>query len=146
MSSLYEQMLQTTRLFLRAFNEFTPESVIAYRSPTCVHRLRPGSLNSPPRTNAEYSAWAQNLMSVMQGFKLHLQDGHEPIVEEASRKVVLYLRSTCETKLGEYMNEYIWILTLDGNGTAIDEIIEFADSAYTLEWIEKLQKAAQQIG
>jgi hypothetical protein len=82
-------------------------------------------------------------MSVMRGFKLHLQKDHDPIVDEAARKVVLYLRSTCKTDLGEYTNEYIWILTLDGNGTAIDEVLEFADSAYTLEWIWKLQEAAE---
>lgn len=71
------------------------------------------------------------------------QKDHDPIVEETSRKVVLYLESTCETDLERYENEYIWILTLDGHGASIDEIIEFADSAYTLEWIGKLQKAAQ---
>ena len=79
----------------------------------------------------------------MQGFELHFKKDHDPIVEEISRKVVLYLESTCETDQGRYENEYIWILTLDGNGTSIDEIIEFADSASTLEWIGKLQKAAK---
>jgi hypothetical protein len=35
-------------------------------------------------------------------------------------------------------------LTLDESGRAIDEIIEFADSEYTLSWFEKLGKAAEQ--
>lgn len=144
MSPLRDQMLQTARLFISSFNEFTVDSVVAHRSPTCLHRLRPGTLNSPPKTNAEYSEWVRNLMAVMRGFKLHLQDGHEPAIDEVSRKVTLPLRSTCETDLGEYQNEYIWILTLNEEGTAIDDIIEFADSAYTLEWIQKLQAAAQQ--
>ena len=143
MTSLRAQILETAHSFITSFNEFTPESVVRHRSPTCLHRLRPGSLDAPPRTNAEYSAWVVNLQTVMRGFKLHLIDGYEPMVDDSSRQVVLYLRSTCDTDLGQYENEYIWILKLNEGGTAIDDIVEFADSAYTLEWIRKLQEAVQ---
>lgn len=79
----------------------------------------------------------------MRGFRLHLGANTDPIIDVPARKVVIHLTSTAETDIGPYANEYIWILRFTEDGKEIDEIIEFADSAYTLEMLHKLTQAVQ---
>ncbi|KAI1659482.1 hypothetical protein F4813DRAFT_353113 [Daldinia decipiens] len=138
-----EQLLETAKLFIEAFNEFTPESVVRYRSPTCKHRLLPASLNSPPQSNAEFAGFIAALNAIMPTFHLRIVDGGEPVVDEVTRKVVLHLKSRSETAIGPYENEYVWILTLSKDGKLVDDILEFADSLYTSDQIPKLKKAAE---
>ncbi|KAL7954612.1 hypothetical protein V8C34DRAFT_319734 [Trichoderma compactum] len=132
-------MMELAISFIDAFNEFTTESVVRYRSESCLHHLRPKSLNAPPRTNSEYSAWVANLKTVMSGFTFSFMDGYEPIIDERPRHITLDVKSNCETVLGEYKNGYVWILKVDETGQVIEDIMEFADSAYTIEWIQNLQ-------
>ncbi|KAI2616919.1 hypothetical protein GGS26DRAFT_577651 [Hypomontagnella submonticulosa] len=139
-----EQLLQTTRLFLDAFNEFTPEGVVRHRSPTCTHRLLPATLNSPTQSNADYANLVASLQPIMPVFRLRLVDGVEPAVDEASRKVTLHLKSHSQTPVGLYENEYVWVLTLSQDGKSVDDVLEFADSLYTAEWLPKIKKAAEE--
>ncbi|RYP76893.1 hypothetical protein DL771_001446 [Monosporascus sp. 5C6A] len=141
--ALRDELLSIAQAFLTAFNKFTPESVVAYRSTSCKHRLLPATLQAPPRSNAEYAAFVKQLQVVMPSFHLRLSEDQDPVVDEATRTVVMHLKSHSETDIGLYENEYIWILKFNGNGTAIDEVIEFADSQYTTEWIPKFQKAVE---
>ncbi|KAI8963432.1 hypothetical protein F5Y11DRAFT_145668 [Daldinia sp. FL1419] len=138
-----EQLLHTTKLFVEAFNEFTPESVVRYRSPACTHRLVPATLKSPPQTNAEYAGLISALTAVMSTFRLELVDGVEPVVDQVTRKVVLHLKSRSDTAIGLYENEYVWILTLSEDGKLVDDILEFADSLYTSDHLPKLRKAVE---
>ncbi|KAI1409285.1 hypothetical protein F5Y13DRAFT_170567 [Hypoxylon sp. FL1857] len=139
-----EQLLKTVNLFLEAFNEFTPESVVRYRSPTCLHRLLPDTLKRPPQTNTDYANFIAVLQPIMPDFKLRIVEGREPVVDEVSRRVVLHLKSHSDTAAGVYENEYVWILTLGQDGESIDDIVEFADSLYTSDWLPKLTKVAEE--
>ncbi|KAI1397105.1 hypothetical protein F4819DRAFT_473174 [Hypoxylon fuscum] len=136
-----DQLLQTTKLFLEAFNEFTAESVVRYRSPSCIQHILPTTLKIPQQTNAEYASFVDTLKTFMPGFKIQLVDGEEPVVDDVARKVVLHLKSRSETKAGLYQNEYMWILTLSQDGKSVDDVLEFADSLYTSEWLPKFQNA-----
>ncbi|KAI0837004.1 hypothetical protein F5Y06DRAFT_272797 [Hypoxylon sp. FL0890] len=139
-----EQLLKTANLFLEDFNEFTPESVLRHRSPTCLHRLLPATLKSPPQTNADYGNLIASLQPIMPAFKLRIVEGTEPVVDEVSRKVVLHLRSHANTTVGLYENEYVWTLTLSQDGASVDDVVEFADSLYTSDWLPKLNNAAKE--
>ncbi|KAI1136523.1 hypothetical protein F5Y05DRAFT_391568 [Hypoxylon sp. FL0543] len=139
-----EQLLKTANLFIEAFNEFTPESVVRYRSPTCLHHLLPDTLKSPARTNDEYAKFIAAVQPVAQGFKLRIVEGTEPVVDEVSRKVVFHLKSHSNTTEGLYQNEYVWTLTISQDGTSVDDVVEFADSLYTHQWLPKLIKAAEE--
>ncbi|KAI1078893.1 hypothetical protein F5B20DRAFT_546579 [Whalleya microplaca] len=141
------QLLQTTHLFIEAFNEFTPESVVRHRSASCIHRLLPATLHAPPRSNAEYAALVGALGPVMDGFTLRFVDGQglaEPVIDEAARRAVMYLKSHARTPLGVYENEYVWVLGLSEDGRSVDQVFEFADSKYTEEWLPKLMKAVEE--
>ncbi|KAL7621037.1 hypothetical protein AAE478_008349 [Parahypoxylon ruwenzoriense] len=137
-----EQLLQTTNLFLEAFNEFTPESVVRYRSPSCTHRIFPTILNSPTQTNADFANFVSALRPVMPALQFRLVG--EPVVDEVARKVVLHLKSRSDTSVGLYQNEYVWILTFSQDGTSVDDMSEFVDSLYTSEWVPKLVKASEE--
>ncbi|KAI1778453.1 hypothetical protein F4818DRAFT_406124 [Hypoxylon cercidicola] len=137
-----EQLLQTTKLFLEGLNEFTPESVVQNRSPTCTHRILPATLKSPPTTNDEYAGFVGLLRAVMPDFQMKIVQGEEPVVDEGVRKVTVHTKSRSDTTIGLYENEYIWVLTMSEDGTMVDDVLEFADSLYTSEWLPKLSKAA----
>lgn len=143
MDPLYEQCLKTALAFIESFRDPSPGSVVEHRGPRCLHRLRPESLDSVPMTNAQYSVWVQNLLPVVRNFQLHLHEDHLPMIDSSQRKVTLYLRSTGDTDFGKYSNEYIWILTLNDCGDVVDDVIEFADSKLTSDWIPNLTKAAE---
>ncbi|ORY61752.1 uncharacterized protein BCR38DRAFT_476410 [Pseudomassariella vexata] len=138
-----EQLLKTTALFLTSFNKFTPESVVAHRSPKCIHRVVPSTIKAPPRNNAEIAGLTEQLKSVMSSFRVEMVSKFEPIVDVAGRKVVLHLRSSSETIVGAYDNEYMWSLTMNETGTEIDEVLEFADSYCTFQWAAKLKDAVK---
>ncbi|KAI2619260.1 hypothetical protein GGR54DRAFT_136297 [Hypoxylon sp. NC1633] len=146
MSPIRDQMLETTKQFLDGYTDMTGESVTRIRSPTCTHRLLPATLKSAPTRNAEYGALVDLLRPVMPGFRMQLVDGTQPMIDEVARKVVLHATSRSETTVGLYENEYVWILTLSEDAKSVDDVVEFADSLYTSEWMQKLTTAAQEAG
>ena len=138
MSLKRKQLLESAYLFLENHDKFTPESVIADRTSSCTHTLLPSSIPVGPRNNSEYSAFIADMKQVMHNFKLHIVPGTEPVVDEVTRRVTLQLTSHSETNIGLYANEYIWILKFSEDGKQIEKIVEFADSAYTLNMLPKL--------
>lgn len=79
----------------------------------------------------------------MHNFKLLIVDGTEPAVDEVTRQVTLQLKSHAESDAGLYANEYIWILKFNEDGTQIEKVVEFADSAYTLSMLPKFAEAVK---
>ncbi|KAL1854510.1 hypothetical protein VTK73DRAFT_8732 [Phialemonium thermophilum] len=150
MADLHAKLSQMAIAFIDAFNEETAESSVRYRGPSCLHRLLPASMGVPPRTNAEYAAWIQNMYTVIRGFRLRLVGTAGPsdtnskaglIVDEKARTVGLHLASSAETDVGDYANEYFWMLRFNEDVTVIEEVIEFVDSAYTVGFLAKLEEA-----
>ncbi|KAI1385517.1 uncharacterized protein F4822DRAFT_346057 [Hypoxylon trugodes] len=139
-----EQLLKATDVFLEAFNEFTPESVVRHRSPSCLHRECPATLKTPPQTNTDWVNFVNLMRPIVRTFHIGLVEGEEPLIDDVSRKVAMHLKSRAETTAGLYENEYIWIFTVSEDGSCIDDILEFADSLYTSEWIPKLVKVAEE--
>ena len=143
MSQLREQLLKTTYSFLENHDKFTPESVIAHRSASCTHTVLPSTIPMGIRSNAEYSKFVSDSKLIIDSFKLLVVAGTEPIVDEVTRQVTLQLKSHAETDVGLYANEYIWILKFNDDGTEIDKVVEFGDSAYTLDMMPKFADAVQ---
>ncbi|XDG05522.1 hypothetical protein ABKA04_005137 [Annulohypoxylon sp. FPYF3050] len=139
-----EQLLKTANLCIESFNEFTPEAVTKYLSPSCRWMLKPETLKAPPRNRTEFGEFIGSLKPAMSGLRLFVADGHEPAVDVVTRKVTLYLKSRSETKAGLYQNEYVWVITMNEDGTEVDEVIEFVDSLYTDLWLPKLNNAAEE--
>ncbi len=96
-------------------------------------------------TNDEYLAWwKENTLSIMpKGMHLDVDAEREPVIDEQTRKVVLYVKSRAESVVVLYENTYVWNLTVREDGTMIDHILEFADSKTIVDFVTKLTAAMQ---
>lgn len=132
-----EQLWQTAKTAFDRYGEMTPESVVACRSPECVHRMYPASAGIPDRTNQEYAGFVMELKKVVSNLRLIVQDDFEPVIDEASRKVIAHLKSAGDTAFGPCEAEYFMALRMNEDGTQIVEFVEFIDTAYTMDFIKK---------
>ena len=131
-------LLSTAQEVIQAYNTWTPASVLSFRSPTCLHRIRPSTLNYPALTNEQYAAYFNPIMPAFDRFHLTV---HDSIVDEVARKVVMHASSSAVTKLGPYGNEYVLILHMTEDGRQVDRFDEFVDSAYSTDYMPRLRDA-----
>ncbi|KAF6219620.1 hypothetical protein HO133_004089 [Letharia lupina] len=66
---------------------------------------------------------------------------HDTIVDEEARKMVMHASSTGTTALGPYNNDYTLILHMTEDGRKVEKFYEFVDSAYTVDYMPRLQDA-----
>ncbi|KAJ8119610.1 hypothetical protein ONZ43_g3478 [Nemania bipapillata] len=137
MSSLRDQLWKTAKAALDEYGEMTAESVIAHRSPDCVHRIFPASAGVADRTNQEYSDFVMELKKTVPNLRLIVQDDFGPVVDETTRQVIAHVKSAGDTPYGPCETEYFMALKMDESGTEIVEFVEFVDTAYTLDFIKK---------
>lgn len=136
-SSLREQLWQTAQTAFDRYGDMTPESVIACRSPDCIHRMFPTTSGIPDRTNKEYSDFVMELKSTVPKMRLIVQDDFEPMIDEKSRKVIAHVKSEGESVFGPIEAEYFMAMKMNEDGTQIVEFVEFIDTAYTTDFIQK---------
>ncbi|KAI0470306.1 hypothetical protein F4859DRAFT_486364 [Xylaria cf. heliscus] len=137
MSPLRDQLWKTAKAAFDEYGEMTAESVIAYRSPDCVHRMFPASAGVPDRTNKEYSDFVMELKKTVPNLRLIVLDDFGPIIDETNRQVLAHLKSAGDTPYGPCETEYFMSLKMNEDGMQIVEFVEFIDTAYTLEFIKK---------
>ena len=58
----------TARAVIEAYNAWNIDDIMAYRSPDCMHRVLPASMNRTGRSNAEYRAYLSAIMPLYSGF------------------------------------------------------------------------------
>ena len=78
-------------------------------------------------------------LAVLKNFQLRLSDGHTPVIDEEGHKIVLFISSSAETPIGPYSNEYVFQFKTSEDGTQIEEIVEFVDTAPTFGFTDKLK-------
>ncbi|KAI0154159.1 hypothetical protein GGR57DRAFT_467417 [Xylariaceae sp. FL1272] len=139
MSSLRDQLWATAKAAFEEYGNMTPESVIAYRSPDCVHRTFPGTVDISDLTNKQYSDFVMQLKNHVSNFRLVIQDDFGPLIDEPNRQVIAHIKSAGDTSSGPIEAEYFMALKMNGNGTEIVEFVEFIDTAKTLEFLSKLK-------
>ncbi len=62
------------------------------------------------------------------------------VIDSERNKVVVHAKSTAETELGAYSNEYMLLLTMTKDGTQLIRFEEFVDSAMSDKQITPLMK------
>lgn len=139
MSSLREQLWKTAKTAFDRYGKMTPDSVIACRSPQCVHRMFPTTSGIPDRTNKEYSDFVMDLKKVVPNLRLIVQSDFEPIIDETTRQVIAHLKSAGDTPAGPIEAEYFMALKMNEDGTQIIEFVEFIDTAYTRDFIQRAE-------
>lgn len=137
------RLLQTASAFITSYNTWSVDRIVSIRSPSCVHYTLPGTLNVPPRTNVEYATFLVPMLPIFRGVEFSIISEKETVVDVAARKVVLHCRNRADTDAGKYENEYVFILTMSEDGMLLDEIVEFIDAAYTMEFKRRISALKQ---
>ncbi|KAH8646862.1 hypothetical protein BX600DRAFT_443832 [Xylariales sp. PMI_506] len=135
-------LTKTATDFIDCCNKFTVEDVLSLRTDTCKHTHLPSSLGIPTYSKAEYGAFYGQYAGMMKDCSCGIVDDKQMVVDVETRKVVMHVKVKGSTPLGEYENEYMWILTMTEDGKMIEDIVEFCDSAKALELLKKQQAQA----
>src|SRR5262249_46918472 len=107
---------KTATDFIDCCNKFTVDAVLSLRTDTCTHTHLPTSLGIPTYNKAEYGAFYGQYAGMMKDCSCRILDDKEIVVDVESRKVVMRVQTKGNTPLGEYENEYMWILTMTEDG------------------------------
>ncbi|VUC32604.1 unnamed protein product [Clonostachys rosea] len=139
LKELRATLQKTATNFIDCCNEHTVDAILSLRTDTCKHTHLPSSLGIGTYNKAEYGAFYGRFADMMKDCSCRIADDKEMVVDVESRKVVMHVKNKGSTPLGEYENEYMWILTMTEDGKMIQEIVEFCDSAKAIELMKKQQ-------
>lgn len=134
MSSLRTTMLHTVDEWAKAHNTYDMATVATLRTPTCRYPRLPKSLNAPPLNNEEWDAFFPTTKNAFAKRDVNIND---TIVDEEKRKVVLMAHETGESPNGvKYDNQIVIVITLNQEGTLVEEHLTFMDSAHLMEFMK----------
>lgn len=132
------QQRKTVEAVVAAFNNMDVDAIIAHRSPDCLRRFIPKSLGNSPQDNATYGDSLRQLSGVFQNFSCTIND---LIEDKQANRICLYLSARGDTVVGEYVNEYMWLLDFDESGEKITCSKEYSDTALARDFFPKLRAA-----
>lgn len=128
---------KTADALVDAFNSMSIPDIVALRKPGCQRTILPYSLHYPPQSNETYRSQLQTIIPAFRNFSLTV---YEIIEDVRQKKITMHLKARADTAAGEYLNEYMWILTFDGEGM-IEDQKEYVDVGVNRDFFPKLQRA-----
>ncbi|KAI1336128.1 hypothetical protein F5Y15DRAFT_212825 [Xylariaceae sp. FL0016] len=137
------QRRQTALAAIDAYNKWSLDAIMAYRSDDCITQVLPKSLGRPEMNNQEYRVFFGNMIPHFRDFHVVINDIFE---DETENKIVLWAHSTASTDIGPYANEYMLAWYFNESGTKITKFLEFVDSANSHSFFPKLQEHLAQKG
>lgn len=137
------QLVATGHKFISEYNKFEFSAIMALRSADCVQTIYPRSLGYSPQDNVQYTEFFKFLQTMFHNFTLKVVDDSHTVVDIEKRKVTMHMSSYADTDVGPYENEYWFCLTVTEDGEQIEEILEFLDSAYTIDFLKRVEAAKQ---
>lgn len=132
------QQRKTAEGVVAAFNNMDVDGIIAHRSPDCLRHFIPKSLGNSPQDNTTYEQSLHQLSGVFKNFSCTINDLLE---DKQANRICLYLSARGDTVVGEYVNEYMWLLDFDENGEKITCSKEYSDTALARDFFPKLKAA-----
>jgi len=121
---------KTTLEILEAYESWSLDAIMSFRTPDCVHEVLPTSL--PQMDNEGYRTFFAAIMPRVWNFKLTIRD----IIEDPeANKVVVFASSTADSKagVGSYGQQYVLSFEFDEAETRIRKMVEFVDSKKAAE-------------
>jgi ketosteroid isomerase-like protein len=92
--------------------------------------------------NATYSAYFSTVMPYFRNFTVKIND----VIEDAkANKVAIWAGSTADTDIRPYKNEYMLVFHLDESAEKVERMLEFVDSANSVEFFPRLKKYAEEL-
>ncbi len=67
-------------------------------------------------------------------------DINDVFEDEKENKVAIWAKSTADTDLGPYANEYMLLLYMNEAGDKVDRFLEFVDAGQSVSFFPKLMK------
>ena len=95
-------------------------------------------MNNKPQDNTTYAKSLYQLRAIFSNFSLKVNDVLE---DKDARRLCLWLTARGDTAVGEYINEYVWLLDFDKSGTKITCSKEYSDTLMLKDFFPKLQAA-----
>ena len=93
------------------------------------------SLGRPAMSNTEYDTYFKGLMPAFRNFRVEINDIVEDVEQE---KVVVWAKSSAETEIGPYQNEYMLVFYLNDQ-SKVTRFLEFVDSATVKDFFPRLR-------
>lgn len=130
---------QTAVEFIEDFENLSPSTMLARRTPDCTHIFLPSSIAPPPKDNAAFEAHISRLHDIIKSFPVTAKE----IMEDGDQnKVVVWATSQAQfydevkdrglsDEEWAYKGTYIFILTMNESGDKIQKVVEFVDSKGT---------------
>lgn len=129
---------KTAESLVAAFNSMDVDSIIAHRSPDCLRHMIPASMGFSPQDNATYGELLHQLTTIFRNYSCTIND---LIEDKQANRICLYLTARGDTLVGEYVNDYMWLLDFDESGEKITCSKEYSDTAMARDFFPKLQAA-----
>ena len=106
------------------------------RAEDCTQRVYPARLDRPLLNNTEYRKYFPTFSALFKHFHVEIL---ETVVDPNNHKVAFHARSTGETVIGPYANEYMIMMQMTEDDAKISSIKEFVDSGYSDEYFKRLR-------
>lgn len=129
---------KTADALVAAFNAMDVDTILALRTPSSTRHIIPSTLNIAPQTNAQYRTQLEQLRPIFCNFSLTV---HDVLEDREAGRLCMWLKARADTVVGEYVNEYMWVLEFDESGEKVANSTEFVDTLVNREFWPKLREA-----
>ena len=132
---------QVAEALVDEFNRMDIDAILSWRSDDCMRIIAPSTLGLAPMNNMQYRVSLERLSRVFNNFSLTV---HDCIEDKEAKKICMYLRARADTLAGEYINEYMWTLMFNDDGTKIVNVVEFVDTVMNRDFWPQLSAVMRQ--
>jgi ketosteroid isomerase-like protein len=137
MASEQSTLLKTAHSVLEAYDTWDIDTILAPRTSNCTIQVLPLRLQRPAQNNSEYRDHFN--AAIKPHFKNFTLEVLDTIEDPKRHKVVFHAKSSADTPVGPYANEYTLYLQMTDDDTQVASIKEFVDSQYSAEFFGKLR-------
>jgi hypothetical protein len=138
--AIRERLLATVSRYISAYNEFDPSAMKTVRTVSCLtHGIAPTCKFT--QSVEEHTKHMMLSRGVFRSVNASIVDDGTTVVDEVSRKVVVKVKIRCQTTVGPYENEAMFIMAMDEEGALVDEIFQFLDTACFRQFQGRLEEA-----
>ncbi|KAK7970317.1 hypothetical protein PG996_001252 [Apiospora saccharicola] len=130
------QRIKTVHNLLDGYRSLSVPTLLAPLAEDFRHRALPASLEMPERDRVAFASHAAGVFGLFDAFEMVPQSVHE---DAATNVVVVHalMKGVMKMKQLDWRNECILLIRLSADGTRVQEISEFVDSAKAVEMRRK---------
>jgi ketosteroid isomerase-like protein len=137
---------RTALSWLAAFDTMDVDKSMSLRSPTCIHHFCPSTLNLGKKNNDEFRAHFETLVPVVERFPVTpvkvFEGGNIVTVHAISEAKFHKEAMDGNPDDWQYHGEYMFVFEMNADGTKIESVLEFLDSAKVMA-LAPLQERAR---